>query len=164
MHSEFWWRGTTANSTSQFCLSNLLHLEASTLLRKISLRRKQGLPRYLSCLLYNDIHLNTFYLVARHLLWSLEAPKHDCGSEKQKWSFIYIFLWRLHTKNHRKPTFSEGIYGVLVVALGNAGYAFVSTTWSVAPLNHDFDWPKPCVGALCYWMSIQRPRSLYYNI
>jgi hypothetical protein len=36
--------------------------------RKISPKRNQGLPRYLSCLLYNDIHLNIFYLVARHLL------------------------------------------------------------------------------------------------
>jgi len=103
MHSEFWW---IILESSQLCLSNLLHLKTSILSRKIGPRRKQGLPRYLSCLLYNDIHLNTFYLVARCLLWSLEALKHDCRSKKKKWRF---FLEVTYQKSLKTDPFLESI-------------------------------------------------------
>jgi len=75
--------------------------------KKIGLRRKEGLARYLSCLSYNHIHLS----VSEHILFDAQVPALKPGStetrsreREEKMGIFGRFFWRLHTKNHRKPT------------------------------------------------------------
>jgi hypothetical protein len=101
-------------SNLSILLSNWLHLETSVLSRKlmmkvgmiekkIGLRRKEGLARYLSCLSYNHIHLS----VSEHILFDAHVPALKPGStetrSREREEKMGIFR-RLHTKNHRKPT------------------------------------------------------------
>jgi hypothetical protein len=109
----------TANSTSQLCLSNFLHFETSTLLRelmtkvgrmikrKIGPRRKQGLPRYLSCLLYNDIHLNTFYLVAGRLLLKPGSTETRTRKREEKKRILNFFGGYIPKITENQPFFGR---------------------------------------------------------
>jgi hypothetical protein len=95
-------------------LDRVMHFHSKIVKSLVKFTASQESKDYLNtCLavivIWISWSLNTLYLVPRHLIWSPWKHWNTITNVRKKMGVLLIFFGRLHTKNHQKPPFSEGI-------------------------------------------------------